>query len=368
MRIIRRAGLISGVLLSLTSAAPAVAATATFRVEGVDVTRVEEARVATPTAPVNKTGKPGEECPGNSVAGLLEAGTAGDWNGTYSKDFGSYFVSTIKGETHGGDPDYWTFWVNGKAAEQGICQTVVQEGDEVVFFVDRCEFDQTTFQCANEPVRPLALTVPANARRGDTVEALVTRWGSSDPVANAAVQGEGFTVGTGADGKARITIGTSGTLRLRADKKGWARSSFETICVASGETGACGTRDVTPPAASFKPPWVDGATFSAADAPRELAGLVSADTSGLRRVSLRITRRYGGRCSYFSGRLDRFKAVRCGRRHWFAVGDREDWTYLLPEALAPGRYVIDVRATDKAGNFDLALKRGQTRIVVTVTP
>ena len=67
-------------------------------------------------------------------------------------------------------------------------------------------------------------------------------------------------------------------------------------------------------------------------------------------VKLRLTKRLGKRCWYFSGRMERFRRTKCGNGAYFAIGDRADWSYLLPERLDRGRYVLDAIAIDGAGN------------------
>ena len=95
---------------------------------------------------------------------------------------------------------------------------------------------------------------------------------------------------------------------------------------------------------------------------------MDSDPSGLLTVKLRLTRSDRGRCSYFSGRFERLRRVRCGltRAAWFAVGDREQVDYLLPRTLPRGRYVLDVNAIDKAFNRDDTRRRGSNRIVFHV--
>ena len=60
---------------------------------------------------------------------------------------------------------------------------------------------------------------------------------------------------------------------------------------------------------------------------------------------------------------------KCGAANakFFSIGDRADWSYLLPSKLAKGRYVLDVRATDGTGKADTTLQRGRNRIVFTVS-
>ena len=60
---------------------------------------------------------------------------------------------------------------------------------------------------------------------------------------------------------------------------------------------------------------------------------------------------------------------RCGaaRGRWFTVGDRAQWSYLLPARLGRGRYVLDIEVTDRAGNADDArCSAGRNRVVFFV--
>ena len=108
-----------------------------------------------------------------------------------------------------------------------------------------------------------------------------------------------------------------------------------------------------------------GQRFTRKRAPRTLQGSVAADPSGLRAVKLSLTRSAGGRCQLYSPSQERFRNSRCGRRVNFKIGDRQDWSYLLPERLGKGRYVLDAIAVDKLGNRD-QLARGRNRVVFFV--
>ena len=59
---------------------------------------------------------------------------------------------------------------------------------------------------------------------------------------------------------------------------------------------------------------------------------------------------------------------RCGARRgkWFSIGSKADWTYLLPKALGRGRYVLDLKTIDGAGNADSKLARTRNRVVFFV--
>ena len=132
------AGMVAG-LLVLAAPAAAAPANVTVRVEGATTTQVLATRVLTTTAPVARAG---HDCSGTSAGGALDRATAGDWDAGYFDGLG-HFVKTIKGETPGGD-DYWSVWINHKSATIGACAFELQEGDDVLYFVDRCTFDPVT--------------------------------------------------------------------------------------------------------------------------------------------------------------------------------------------------------------------------------
>jgi hypothetical protein len=110
----------------------------------------------------------------------------------------------------------------------------------------------------------------------------------------------------------------------------------------------------------------DGRHYGRRHAPRTLRGTVSADPSGIRRVQIRLKQRSGKQCTAYSGARERWVKRSCWRNaKWFSVGDREAWSYLLPARLTRGRFTLDVRAADRAGNVS-SLKRGRTRVVFRV--
>ena len=90
--------------------------------------------------------------------------------------------------------------------------------------------------------------------------------------------------------------------------------------------------------------------FSRRNAPRELSGTVSADPSGLRSVRLSILRRREREVLDLPRHDGALQAPRCGGKWYFRIGDRAEWSYLLPRKLPKGRYTIGVMAVDKAFN------------------
>jgi hypothetical protein len=371
----RSAGLAAG-LLTLALAAPAAAApaTVTVRIEGAASTLVEEGAFSTTNTPVNKRGQ--GDCSGTSAAGALERATNGDWDGTYYGAATGYGVERIFGETYtfNARGDYWAFWINGKAATEGICgkSAELQEGDDVLFFVDQCfDAQPPDYACKNPPVRPLELTVPASAQTGQPATLSVATLdgnGGSSPTDGARITGTGIDATTGPDGKATVTFPQSGRVALKAAKAGSVRSAAETVAVSvPGQPVAPAppvVRDSTAPVARIRG-IRSGQRFKRKRAPRTLRGSVAPDPSGLRAVKLSLTRSNRGRCQLYSPSREEFRRSRCGRRVHFSIGDRQSFDYLLPKRLGKGRYVLDVIAVDKAGNRD-TLARGRNRVVFFV--
>jgi hypothetical protein len=357
-------------VIALFAAAPAVAGpSVTVRVEGAAGTLLERTHVTLPDTP-----PPVASCAAHTAGAAIDVATDGDWDR-------QAFTEQILGETHAlADSDYWAEWLDrgdGYKRGGGICSDVLEEGDEVLMLVDRSPpptFAPTVF--------PLALEgVPAQANRGDSITVTVVEYrsatggtgeGERTPVAGATVTGGTATATTGADGRATLTLHQTGAIGLKAARTGNAPSATELVIVAERGFGPPllpgGSRtvelDTVAPLARIAG-IRDGQRFSRRRAPRELRGTVTEDRSGLRAVKLRLTRRVGDECWYFSGSRERFLRRRCGTRHAFKVGEEASWSYLLPARLGRGRYVLDVYAIDRAGNRDV-VERGRSRVVFVV--
>jgi hypothetical protein len=360
-------------LLTATLLAPlagaAGPANVTVRVEGEAQTLLPRSAVATDTTPVLVEG--GNSCPGTSAGGAVSKAVAGDLGGSWGA-FG-FLLKTVKGETHDdpfpADPaQYWSFWVNYRYQDQGLCGTELQEGDDVLLFVD-C-FSQAT-DCSRSPLR--ITDVPATVAPGQAItmklDEFVTSYdpGSQttstmqEPAEDATISAAGQTATTGADGRAQLSFSTPGAVSIAATKPGRVRTAALT-CVTTGNDGNCGTQlpptavlgtqrpdDKIAPVASFSR-LTDGKVYRRRHAPRKLEGTVTPDPSGLLSVRLSILRQVGERCWAFDGAEERFERHRCGGRSSFRIGDRAEWSYLLPRRLARGRYTIRAGAIDKAGN------------------
>lgn len=345
---------------------------------------------------VNKAGVAGHDCTRTSAAGALEIATAGDWGGGWSA-FG-YSVKRIRGETHDfTTSDFFSLWINNEVADEGVCgmTSELEQGDSVLFFVARYLDDPAISDCSNEPVLPLGLTAPKLVQPSVPFDVSVVQYSTkavASPVAGATVVDGDVDVGvTNAAGVATITLRTGGPRTLKATKPGRVRSAAELVCATTGADGlcasatatpepipaqqacasnGCGTRDLSAPTANIRS-IADGRRFVRGFGPRELRVDVDPDPSGLPTVKLRLTSSDHGRCSYFSGKSERFVVTGRGRCRasdgfWFAVGNRQQTSYLLPARLPRGRYVLDANAIDKAYDRDGQRRRGANRVVFHV--
>jgi hypothetical protein len=375
----RRSGL-AGLLLALVVAASASAdpVTVNLRIEGKTRT-LFEGPVTTDVRPFRFTDETTEhQCDGTDANGGSNAApvatrgavitaasqaTPFSMSGDWFDGFGASF-SEIGGESVAYDPNTNEFlaeYENWQFAQVGACADDAKTGDEDLF----------AYGTGGETL--LKLSGPSTAAPGATVNVQVVDGSSGAPVSGATVDGHL----SAADGTVIVgPYAERGDHALKATRDGAIRSNAHHVCVTDGSDGACGTSQPAPAATS--PAGPDGtapegrivgipeqARFSTKSAPRELKGSVKADPSGLRWVQLRLTRRSHGRCWYFSGSRERFRSTRCGRSFAFRIGDKTDWSYLLPARLKPGRYVLDALAVDRANNHE-RLARGRNRIVFFV--
>jgi hypothetical protein len=371
---------------SATAAGPA---TVTVRVEGPTETLVPPTRLTTTTAPVVKDGVPADSCTGTSAAGALQLATGGNWSGKWFSGLG-YSVETVEGQSYPfTQPYYWSFWLDNKPSTGGICEVELNPGDSVLFFPE-C-FSETSGVCPPSP-NPLGVEAPATAEVGKPVTVAVISYanatGASSPAAGATVTGGSTSASTDSSGHATVTFSASGSVTLSVSAPGSVRTET-TICVHSGNDGTCGTTKAsgssgsTPGSATavgieavnapYKGPYalvakagsvIEGHVYTRGHGPRILSGSVLAHTA-VSSTSLELRRQYKGRCYSYNGVTTRFARARCGEGGFFKVSSDGLFSYLLPTALPPGRYVLDIEATDAAGNRT-TLARGTTRIVFYV--
>jgi hypothetical protein len=342
-------GALAGLAAAIALAAPALAGpTVTVRVEGEAGTLLDSTPVTLPDSDTLACGTGGA----HTVADALDLATGGNWDR-------QPFTQTILGETHDNTPDdFWAEWIGGSTGyvpgPRGVCDDVLKEGDEALLYATRFVSPATHFPLALEGLpavvetgKPMSVTVVAYETQDFTT---VTR----TPVAGATISGGGASAVTGADGTAVLVFAQAGDAVVRASKAGSVISAGKRVKIAAPGTApppapSTSGGDTTAPTASISGLAI-GRVFSRKRAPRTLRGTVSADPSGIKSVRLSILRKRRGRCWAFDGASERFKRHRCGGSRSFRIGDRAEWSYLLPNRLPRGRYTIRVIAIDKAGN------------------
>jgi hypothetical protein len=350
--------------------------TVTVRIEGATQTLLPTTTVTLTTTSVKLADA---TCASNSVAAAIDAATKGNWDR-------KQFTQMLLGETHKFDnSDYWAEWVNYKFGG-GICTDTVQPGDQVLMLVDKSpppSFAPTVF--------PLQLLATNSANLGSPTSVLVREVrtdgtigsGTPTPIAGATVSGGGATATTDQLGVASLSFPAVGQFAVRATKAGDAPSDVSSICVHNGNDGNCGTTApgptapatgtpsapnpvvTTPTVAVTAPPvarflgLADGQLFGRGSGPRLLRGTVQ-DTVALTDVALRLRRRIGARCAFYSARTERFVGTRCGEGAFFSIGRSAGFSYLLPARLGHGHYAIEVKAADVLGHRDGNPSRGRS--------
>jgi hypothetical protein len=364
-------------------------ATVTVRVEGLSETKLPATQVTTTTTPVAADGKAEDSCAGTSALGALQLATGGNWSGPWNSEFKQYEIYTIEGETHVFEKEalanyFWSFWLDDKEASTGLCEAELHSGDQVLLF-------PSCYGTACPPESlPLGVEAPAAADVGESVPLTVTRYsakGEGAPATGATISGAQASATAGSTGHATVTFSAPGTYTLQATAPESVRTDA-TICVHAGNDGTCGTTKApgvvtsaggttsaagSVATAPYKGPYalvakassvIEGHVYKRGNAPRILSGSVLAHTT-VTATSLELRREYKGRCYAFNGVTTRFARAHCGGGSFFKVSNDGVFSYLLPAALAPGRYVLDIQATDTAGNRTMPA-RGTTRIVFYV--
>jgi hypothetical protein len=388
--------IIGAILLLIVVAASALAsgpASVTVRIEGLAETRLAATQVNTTATPVVKDGKPSDACPGTNAAGALELATGGNWSGqwfgggvTEGKFKGlGYSVETILGESYPFvSGSFWDFWVNNTAQEEGVCDTEMHPGDQVLLYP--CHFEEGK-ECPN----PLAIEAPTIAGTGEPVSVAVKKYaaaGTAMPAPGVSVVGASSPVITDVAGHAALTFLQAGEVTLHATGSNVVRTAT-TICVHNGNDGTCGTpapaaagrstgNTQNVPVLPYRGPYaivarttglLDTHSYTRRNVPRLLGGIVTAHTT-VTAVSIELWRWHKGRCYTYDGRQERFLSAPCARAgyfkipsasRFFKVSSTSSFSYLLPFALGPGEYVLDVQAVDAAGNRT-TLARGTSRI------
>lgn len=322
-----------------------------LRVEGKDTTLFEgpvttDAKALTKDSsgshPCDGTNGGANPTPGPTMTGALDDGGL-DWAGTWFDGFDDFGIDRV-GPDASTSSAFWGYALNFTPSQVGGCQQKVVGGDDVLFGYD-------FFSKAHL----LKLSTPGDAEPGQPVTVTVTDGQDASKIAGASVAG----ALTGADGTAQVTFSDPGPQTLKATRADSLRSNAAVVCVHRGADGNCGT--TAPPADDPKPadttPAVatitsihNGRRFAAGRGPRLLQGTVDPGVAGVRAVRMRLLRQSGSRCSYYSVKTERFRRGSCAATWFFyTIGDRPQWSYLLPSRLTAGSYTLDIVVVDKRG-------------------
>jgi hypothetical protein len=364
-----------------TLCAPAVATPATvqLRIEGATST-IFEGPVTTQGKAIDKGGGP-HPCdgttrttppnpgPGPTMTSALDDASlaAGfQWTATWF-DFGDFLVTSVGPPAENAGSGFWGTVLNFQPTPVGGCQQQVRAGDEALFaFGD--VFAQPLLKLSGPTIAPLGQQA--------TVTVVSGKDGSAVP--GATITGAPGSPSTGADGTAQVAFDSPGVKRLKSEAPGAIRSSALLVCVPQRGAADCGpatprstagfgalARDTRAPRARISSP-SNGRRYRRG--PRLLRGSATDDATGVGAVRLAL-RQYvpGKRCRWWNGNRERFVKRGCRSPLFFAAGTGERWSYLLPRALPRGRYLLQVQASDRAGNREQRFERSRTRIGFSVT-
>lgn len=229
---IRLISLLCGGAVAL-SAGTAVAAgpyDVSIRVEGKARTLVKERTVTIADAPIIKDGDPNHACNGLTALGALHAGTEGNWSGPWFEGLG-YSAETIMGSKPKA-PGYYELWVDHKLSSVGLCDAALKDGQDVLMFVQDCEYDPALEGC-KDPVTPLGVRVAKTIKRNTVRTIKVVDYsaaGKATPEAKATVYVNGAKLGrTKADGTIKVKGSKTGVATVYAKKAGHARSETDRV-------------------------------------------------------------------------------------------------------------------------------------------
>jgi hypothetical protein len=373
-------------LLFVSSAFAGQPSTVTVRVVGLTgTTLLPQTSVTTTTTPIEP--EPPEQCSGTSAGGALYDAVHGNWVVKYESGLG-YGIDGIQGLnfpafSSTSPPDaYWSFWLNDAPATEGACGQELAPGDDVVFFAQCIELGTDCPTSKDAPQHFLTESAPASssAQVGApvtvTVGSLNTESGAQESLPSGVMVSAGSISATpNAQGVATLTFPSTGTYTIEATAPDSVPSDPHTVCVHNGNDGTCGTQLISyacadsaaasvpscgGPLVVAPPPVAEtavaggvrpGHVYSRRHAPRVLSGVVKVPSSAtLKQVRISLQRREGKHCLVFSGSKEAFVHAGCGETRFFSVGASESFSYLLPSALPPGRYVYDIEAINDSGS------------------
>jgi hypothetical protein len=200
-----------------------------IRVEGKAKTLVKERKVTLADAPIIKDGNPEHSCSGQAAIGALQAGSGGNWTGTWYEGLG-YTADAIAGSNP--SPAYFELWVNHKLSSTGLCDSAMKAGDDVLMFVQDCEYVPALEGCKS-PVTPLGVRVADTIKKGTVRTVKVVDYaagGKATAERGATVFVNGKRLGkTNKKGQIKVKGTKTGTATIYAKKDGHARSETDTV-------------------------------------------------------------------------------------------------------------------------------------------
>jgi hypothetical protein len=227
------------VVVAVACAGPALAAATdvSVRVEGTSRTLLPTRTVTAPTTgSITKGGTPSGECPATSAAGALTAATHDNWNGTYSSGLGIEVTDILGTNALYAHGSYWEFFVNDRAASEGVCDTTLKPGEQLLF---------AQVPAKGKSELPIVVKAPETVKAGkpfDVKTFVYTGKGNATKPVKASLSEMFFSyTKTGvrsvvmshvvAPGVTRLTLTKPATYSLSASAKGDIRSAVVAVTV-----------------------------------------------------------------------------------------------------------------------------------------
>jgi hypothetical protein len=151
--------------------------------------------------------------PGPTATGALDDASDSfnfSWSGTWTESFEDFQINQI-GSDAATDSQFWGYAINGKQAQVGGCQFLVEVGDEVLFAYDLFSKKHV-----------LLLSGPRRVRAGKRFSVRVIDGGTGKGVEDVRIGGEE----TNAKGVARLRYRSTGVKRLKARRADSVRSNL----------------------------------------------------------------------------------------------------------------------------------------------
>ena len=210
-----------------------------------------------------------------------------------------------------------------------------QNGDDVLLLVD-------CFAVLLAPIGAAALAgVPAHGRcpadappcSSSTTSTSAAREPSAPAGGGATVRSAAATFTTAADGIAHVTFAGAGPVACGRRRPAHVPSATESTCVTNGVDGAVRQRrpppDTTAPAAKI-PGIRNGQRFRAAARRASCAARCPTTRRACGRSRSASPAGSTARAGTSPAAKEQFLKRTCGKQYAFKVGDRAEWSYLLP--------------------------------------